>query len=528
MPRSDTDHDDSATIDLPDPSAGALPSSARSPYGDDAPPARPERQFEPGAIATLLVALCCVAGAVFAGRSTADFAKHLDGQVHAISCSVMPGETAQLGASGCKTAMMSPYSSVMRDQVWGGVPVALPGLALFCFLAAIAFYFTWMPGRSRRESGWLWLATLVPAATSAVFANIAANELGTFCTLCVGIYASSAGAFLFAGAAFFMAQRGEGPLPFGRWLLYCAEGVLAVAAVGYVWMAWVPSERESLKGCGTLVQRKAEPGILVSLPRNEGATPALMVIDPLCPACRAFEVRLEQSGLRPRLGRDLLLFPLDSTCNWMVKTSLHPGACAISEAILCAPAEADKVLGWAFKEQERLLALGKSDEPALRAELSKTFPAVATCLGSADAKAKVNKSLRFAVVNALPVSTPQLYVGDTRLCDEDSDLGLEFALGRLLQTASAQGADIEAEAEAPAATSPAAAALGADAGAAKAGSGADEGAAKAGDAAPKPKANVPGKPKADVPEKPQADVPAKDPAPAKDDAAPGAAQEETP
>ncbi len=399
---------------------------------DEAAPAAPRHAFSPGWFATLLAALALLVGASFAGRSTADFATHLDGQVHALSCSVLPGGEAQIGASGCKAAMMSPYSSIWRDRVWGGVPVALPGFAVFCLLAALALYLVWLPGRSRRESGWLLLATTLPLGTSGVFAWISANEVGSFCTLCVGIYVSSGVAWLMALVATIQADRGQGPLPWARWLLWTVEGVVAVGLVVQAWMAWAPTDRPSLKGCGSLVQTKDEAGILVPLPRAADATPSLMVIDPLCPACRAFERRLGESGLESKLARDLLLFPLDSSCNWMVKSSLHPGACALSEAILCAPASAEQILDWAFAEQERLLALGKSDEVALRAEVKTKFPALASCLGSAEVKAKLNKSLRFAVANALAVSTPQLFVRETRLCDEDTDLGLEFALGRLL------------------------------------------------------------------------------------------------
>ena len=41
------------------------------------------------------------------------------------------------------------------------------------------------------------------------------------------------------------------------------------------------------------------------------------------------------------------------------------------------------------------------------------------------------KEVMEAVVNKLPVSTPQLFVGDQRLCEEDSDIGLPYALGKL-------------------------------------------------------------------------------------------------
>jgi hypothetical protein len=145
----------------------------------------------------------------------------------------------------------------------------------------------------------------------------------------------------------------------------------------------------------------------------------------------------------------VLLFPLDSTCNWMVKDSPHPGACAVSEAMLCAPTSAKKVLDWAFDEQARLLELGKSDEKALRKEIAAKFPETASCLGTAAARAKLNKSMRFAVKNALSVQTPQLFLDGRRLCDEDSDLGLEYVLNAWLSP----GANLPAApapAEAPA------------------------------------------------------------------------------
>ncbi len=47
-------------------------------------------------------------------------------------------------------------------------------------------------------------------------------------------------------------------------------------------------------------------------------------------------------------------------------------------------------------------------------------------------RAKLNKSLRWAVSNAVPVLTPQLYVRGQKVCDEDTDLGLEYALTRML------------------------------------------------------------------------------------------------
>jgi hypothetical protein len=39
--------------------------------------------------------------------------------------------------------------------------------------------------------------------------------------------------------------------------------------------------------------------------------------------------------------------------------------------------------------------------------------------------------LRYIVNNHLPVSTPQMFVGETRLCDEDTDMGLGYTMRRL-------------------------------------------------------------------------------------------------
>lgn len=408
------------------------------PHDFEAPP--PRRQASPrrrGLIWPWLVVIAALLGAFYAAASTQSFITWLDGQEHAISCSVVPGAEAEVGATGCRTAMLSPYSSVLRTSIWGGLPIALPALGVFAFLAAFAAYLGLKKDTTRRDTGFLLLATLLPVGTSVFFAVISATELGEFCSTCIGIYAASGAAFIFALVAHLRALSAPAgtPRPWGRWALWFFEGVAVVGVLVGLYLASVPSDRQSVeRGCGELVKQEDEAKVLLPMPVAQGAsTPAIAVLDPLCPACRAFDRRLRASELDRRLDMDLLLFPLDSKCNWMVKTSLHPGACIVSEAMLCAPESAEQVLGYAFAEQERLLELGRTNEAALKAELEQKFPAVKGCVGSAAAKAKVNKSLRWAVANALPVMTPQLFVAGTRVCDEDTDLGLEFTLTRMLE-----------------------------------------------------------------------------------------------
>lgn len=387
-----------------------------------------------GRIWPWLVAIAALLGCVYAASSTHSFITWLDGQEHAISCSVLPGGGAETGATGCRTAMLSPYSSVFRTEMWGGIPVSLPALGVFAFLAGFAIYLGLKRDTNRRDTGFLLLATLLPVGTSIAYAVISATKLGEFCSTCIGIYTASGAAFLLALIGHFRALPApEGtPRPWGKWALWFFEGVVIVGVLVGMYVAMAPT-RDSANGCGELVKTEDEAKVLLPWSTNQAGTPAIAVLDPLCPACRAFDRRLRASELDQRLNQQVLLFPLDSKCNWMVKSSLHPGACVVSEAALCAPQSTQKVLDYAFDNQERLLDLGKTNEAALKADLEQKFPEIKGCVGSAAAKAKVNKSLRWAVANALPVMTPQLYINGTRLCDEDTDLGLEYTLLSILE-----------------------------------------------------------------------------------------------
>lgn len=381
-----------------------------------------------------LVAAGAILGFSFAAVSTSDFISHLDRQVHSIHCSFIPGAGAEIGDSGCRAVMMSPYSSVLRAELWGGLPISLLAMAVFAYLTMHA-------GRlllsrqalTKHDTLYLIAAALLPVAMSVLYGTIAVREIGALCKLCVGVYAASGILFLGALLAHTRAEPAArfAPLPAGRWARWFGEGVLYVAVLSAVYVLFAPASPKSLAGCGTLV-KKGDAGIRIPLAAARGGTPAIAVLDPLCPACKGFDERLRASDLYRELSIDAVLFPLDSSCNWMVKESLHPGACAVSEAMLCDKNEAADILDWAFANQAELRAVAASDEAAVRRRIAMQFPAVKGCLGSAAIKNQVNRSLRWAVANALPVLTPQLVIGDRRVCDEDTDLGLEYTVARML------------------------------------------------------------------------------------------------
>lgn len=404
----------------------------------------------------VVVLVGALAGLVFAGISTYDFVQHLDRQVHSIHCSFIPGAGAETGASGCQVAMMSPYSSVFRTKVWGGIPISLGAMAVFAF---IGFYGTDLllsrRKRDPRATAFLALACALPAVTSIVMGTISLTKLGTTCKLCVGIYLASAlcvtGAIVLwrqavrahgAGESIASSRDGAARLEVAvdapptslRFLgAMFGAGVAFVAVPAVLYLALAPDHGKFIGTCDVLAKPDDTYGVMIQLDRGgTNAARAIELLDPLCPACRAFEARLDASGLADRLDRKAVLFPLDNTCNWMITEATHPGACTVSEAVLCAGDRAPAVIAWAFANQERIRDAAKADPTAAARIVKERFPELASCVGSAEARSKVNKSLRWAVANNIRVLTPQLFVDNVKLCDEDVDLGLEYALSIML------------------------------------------------------------------------------------------------
>lgn len=398
------------------------------------------RRRDDAAIKKLLVvfAASALAGVVFAAVSAHDSIAHLDRQVHAITCSMVPGLGAKdaSGTSGCHVALMSPYSSVLRDLTWGGIPIALPALGVFVFLFFRAADLLLRKQVTRRELAFLIAASALPVLTSIVYALISYTQLGTFCKVCVGIYLSSLGVFVTAVLATMRTDAlAEPPSAkngsFGLWAFYFVEGVAMVALPVLFYLSLKPAYADSLLRTSGLRHPDDKYGVMVDLP-GTGDVPAVEVTDPLCPACKAFAERLAASEAGRRLHIKLALFPLDKECNWMVGESLHAGACAVSEAVLCAGRRSAQVLDWAFRNQDDLRARGSSGSAAVYARIKSDFPELAACVGRPAVKARINKSLRWIVTNSLPVLTPQLFVRNQKLPDEDTDLGLDYVLSRML------------------------------------------------------------------------------------------------
>jgi uncharacterized membrane protein len=399
--------------------------------------------------AAVVAALVAILGLVFAGYSTSDYAAQLDRQVHAVHCSFVPGAPVSTdGDNPCKTALFSPYSALFRATWWGGVPVSLFAVGVFSFFVAFAVYLA-LGARSRRAHPFFAVSALVPLGASLVMFFISAVHLHVFCKLCVGIYVSS----LVLAAAAVVAwsanrretlafaptvpsdPRGQQPPPdgWGKVILWLAAlGVAAVLpAVAYV--AALPNVRPLIEKCGTLAIATESHNGLLKIPTAHPVRPVLLFEDPLCPTCKAFHERLVDEGIFDRLDVTLVLFPLDTDCNWMLDRPLHPGACVLSKAILCGGNDkARSILEWAFDNQESLRELGKDGAGALTSKIGERWGSdIAACVAKPQTSVRLNQQLHFAANNHIPVSTPQMFLGTKRICDEDTDLGLKYTLAQL-------------------------------------------------------------------------------------------------
>lgn len=389
-----------------------------------------------GRIFTGVVIVAAVLGFTFAAFSTYDFVAHLDRQVHGLHCSFFPGLAEAESGTGCAVTLMSPYSSVMRDSVWGGIPISLPAMAVFAFIAAFAVFLI-VKGREtdERATAFLLASTGVPVLASIVMAYISFNELDAACKLCIGIYAASGIAFAGALALYLSARKSESTETFSWGGLATAfgAGVAFVVLSAGAYAGAAPDFERYVGACGELAQPDDPHGVLVPIGPQGHGVQMIEILDPLCPSCKAFEGRYTDLEASAETRRRVLLFPLDDQCNWMVDHAIHPGACAVSEAILCAGDDAEEVVQWAFEQQEQILAAAEEDPEAAARMAKQRFPQHRDCIGSPAVRARLNLGLRWAVDNQLPLLTPQVYVGGTRLCDEDTDIGLDFALTRLIE-----------------------------------------------------------------------------------------------
>lgn len=386
----------------------------------------------------VLALIASLLGLLFAWNSTHDYAQHLDRRLHDVHCSFIPGAPATSEAEACRVAMYSPYSALFKEHYWGGIPISLFALGAFGFFAAFAIYLLVAGPRAPRLALQFFAGvTLLPLLVSLLMFTISVTKLGTVCKTCAGIYISSILLGVAGVLAFFASKNDDPGEPRGPagpalpliWLV--ALGVVSLVPA-VVYAASAPDERPYITKCGELKVATIKNDSFVKIATTHPLQPTLLFEDPLCPTCKAFHERLVGENIIEKLDINLALFPLDNDCNWMLDTALHPGACIVSKAVLCGGSNARAVLEWAYEEQEYLTRAGKQGPDVLRAAIKQKWgDTMLKCVDDRKTDVRLNNHLHFASDNNIPVSTPQMYLGSRRVCDEDTDLGLRFTLGQL-------------------------------------------------------------------------------------------------
>ena len=405
-------------------------------------------------VSGIVALVASLLGLLFSSYSTFDYAKHLDRRLHDIHCSIIPGAPVTDSADACRAAMYSPYSALFKEKYWGGIPISLFAVGAFTFLVAFSLYVFIAGDKAPRKALLTFAAlALAPLGASLVMLTISITKLGTFCLVCVGVYVSS---FLFAGAAIFglttLRKEPVGSAPKGSpydrpadpferarpdvgWVfppVWLAAFCFCSLMPAVVYASAMPDHRPYLGNCGGLKVPEESANVLIHIATPRSTQPTILFEDPLCPTCKAFHERLVAEDVYDKLNVQLSLFPLDSDCNWMLSEPLHPGACLVARAVICGGTQARQVLEWSYENQEELTRAGKAGPQQLRAAISQRWGAqTLQCVDAKQTMQTLNRMLHFAADNSIPVSTPQMYFGTKRFCDEDTDIGLRYTLAQL-------------------------------------------------------------------------------------------------
>ena len=374
-------------------------------------------------------------GLLFASYSTMDYAEHLDRGLHDVHCSIIPGARRDVGSGGVPSRdVQRLLRALSRIDVGRHPDLALRDgcVRVLCGLLPVPLD----RGRQGTENRGDVLRRGEHHASHRLArdahhqrhqARPPVQDVRRHLHLVV-----SPGRRRARGAS-----HAEGRAASSRRAASCPScgsrrSAIVTLVPTAVYAASVPDQRPYLTKCGTLKQPKMAAGAPVKIRGSRAVQPVLFFEDPLCPTCRAFHERLLTEDVFERLDVDLVMFPLDSECNWMLDTPLHPGACIVSKAVLCGGDRTRQVLEWAYDEQVYLSRAGKAGANVLRAAIKQKWgDELLRCVDERKTDVLLNQHLHFASDNGIPVSTPQMYLGTQRVCDEDTDMGLRFTLSEL-------------------------------------------------------------------------------------------------
>jgi protein-disulfide isomerase/uncharacterized membrane protein len=241
----------------------------------------------------------------------------------------------------CKAAAASMYSNI------GGLPIAVIGEAyyLMALLLVICVIFC---SASKREEFYRYLgATSIVGAVYSIFlGTVSALDLGFLCPLCMGLYAVNLLiCFIFYKKSYI--QRNDWLPMFKRSATWFAI-ILMLASLMGTQGVYAMRYQKAFDKAKRAMKKKAPPkfyNIKVNQSPIRGESTAVTLIefaDFQCPFCRKLSSQIktvyqERSQEKYRNFRYVFKhYPLNSKCNPYHKNNLHPYACQLASAAVCA------------------------------------------------------------------------------------------------------------------------------------------------------------------------------------------------
>lgn len=242
----------------------------------------------------------------------------------------------------CDRVAVSRYSVVL------GIPVALWGLLGYAIATALAAAGLFARRRPHPAFpvGLLFLHACAANAAAVALGLVSHLLIGAWCLLCIGSWVLTAALLAVAWLACrdagvrasIAADLGALRARLGRVLLLAAAALLAVTAAG----AALPRYWER-KAPPPAKPGPAAPALTATapvLPVAPGVTVVVEYSDYDCPFCaKAHQETRDLRAARPDVTFVRRHFPLDMTCNPLLKRQMHAGACLLASAAVCAEAQ---------------------------------------------------------------------------------------------------------------------------------------------------------------------------------------------
>jgi protein-disulfide isomerase len=307
----------------------------------------------------------------------------------------------------CDKVALSTWSVLL------GVPVAAWGVVGYALAALFA---AWgLSGRrlhARWPAGVLLAIGGVAGAGGLALALISKLIIGAWCLLCVGSWVASLG-LLVAG---WMACRPVGAAAAVRADLQAVgrhprrAAAVVVAGLAGLLLLVVGYPRVEARA-GTAGGSPAAGNLVALPPPLPAATgPAILFSDYECPFCALAHDELRETlRKRPDIQVVRRNFPLDQACNPVMKRPMHPRACELARAAICAEAQ-----GQLEAMDDALYASQKAPVPLeeLAARLKLDVGRFKACLGAPATEARLAGDIE-AGIKAKLRSTPTYVVDGT-------------------------------------------------------------------------------------------------------------------